>query len=211
MLNLLSDYPKAETMDTPAKAKSSKILIVDDEPDVEGMFRLRFRRQIREGIYNFKFAGNGLEAVGQLEREPDIDLVVTDINMPEMDGLTLLNNLIGINPDLRAIIISAYGNMENIRSAMNGGAYDFLTKPLNFEDLESTMRKSLRLIHEARALREAKREALQRRRRANEQIRKALNKEKELNELKNRFISMISHQYRTPLTGILTATYIIEQ
>jgi signal transduction histidine kinase len=188
-----------------------KILVVDDEPDVEGMVRLRFRRQIKNGEYDFYFARNGYEALEQLKANPNIDLVVTDINMPEMDGLTLLKKLFGHNPHLRTVVISAYGNMENIRTAMNRGAYDFLMKPLNFEDFEYTLRKTLTLVKEAKAARSAEQEARRREKQANEQMRQALDKEKELNELKNRFIAMISHEYRTPLTVIQTSTDVLRR
>src|SRR5512135_2118371 len=113
-----------------------KILVVDDEPDLELLVRQKFRRHIREGQFNFVFARNGVEALQKLHDEPDIDLVLTDINMPEMDGLTLLVKLNELNLLLKAVIVSAYGDMENIRTAMNRGAADFLTKPIDFHDLE---------------------------------------------------------------------------
>ena len=128
--------------------ETTKILLVDDEPDVEGMVQLKFRKQIKSGAYHFIFAGNGIEALEKLRENPDIDIVISDINMPEMDGLTLLNRLNKLDRLLKAIIISAYSDMSNIRAAMNRGAYDFVTKPINFNDLEITIDKTRKSIAE---------------------------------------------------------------
>ncbi len=121
----------------------TKILIVDDEPDVELLMKQRFRRQIKENEFSLFFAHNGIEALDSLRKDPDIRMVISDINMPEMDGLTLLDNIQKEYPDVMAIIVSAYGDMNNIRTAMNRGAFDFVTKPINFEDLTTTIRKTL--------------------------------------------------------------------
>ncbi len=121
----------------------SKILVVDDEPDLEDLVVQRFRRNIRNGEYEFKFARDGAEALEVLEADPDIDIVLTDINMPRMDGLTLLGHLGEMKVLLRAVIVSAYGDMNNIRTAMNRGAFDFVTKPIDFEDLHVTIEKTL--------------------------------------------------------------------
>ncbi len=124
-----------------------KILVVDDEIDLEPLVRQKFRRQIREGIYDFIFAHNGLEALAKLIEFPEIGIILSDINMPEMDGLTLLTKLKELkNPGLKTVIVSAYGDMDNIRTAMNRGAFDFVTKPVNFEDLEITINKTLEEI-----------------------------------------------------------------
>jgi sigma-B regulation protein RsbU (phosphoserine phosphatase) len=121
-----------------------KILVVDDEIDLEPLVRQKFRRQIREGVYEFVFAFNGLEALAKLIEYPEIGIILSDINMPEMDGLTLLTKLKELkNPGLKTVIVSAYGDMENIRTAMNRGAFDFVTKPVNFDDLEITINKTL--------------------------------------------------------------------
>ncbi len=121
-----------------------KIMVVDDEVDLEPLIRQKFRRQIRDGVYDFVFAHNGLEALSMLIEQPDIRLIMSDINMPEMDGLTLLTRLKELkNPWLKTVIVSAYGDMENIRTAMNRGAFDFLTKPISFDDLEITFNKTL--------------------------------------------------------------------
>lgn len=121
-----------------------KILVVDDEPDMEPMIRQKFRKHIREKTFDFEFAYNGIEALDKLVEFPNIGIILSDINMPEMDGLTLLTKLKELqNPALKTVIISAYGDMDNIRTAMNRGAYDFITKPVNFEDLEVTIHKTL--------------------------------------------------------------------
>lgn len=128
-----------------------KVLVVDDEPDLEILIRQKFRKQIREKQLQFVFALNGVEALEKLKIYPDIDVVLTDIYMPEMDGLTLLTKLQEIYPIIKAIIISAYGDLENIRTAMNYGAFDFLTKPINFQDLEITTRKTLHHVRQIKA------------------------------------------------------------
>ena len=125
------------------RAMPPRLLIVDDEPDLELLIRQRFRRQIRKNQLEFVFAHDGMEALAKLGDDPGIDLVVTDINMPKMDGLTLLSNLADVSTEARAIIVSAYGDMENIRTAMNRGALDFVTKPIDFQDLELTLDKTL--------------------------------------------------------------------
>jgi len=117
-------------------------MFVDDEEDLELLMRQRFRRQLRAKEFEFYFARSGIEALKLLEKEPDIRLVVSDINMPEMDGLTLLKNINQQFPDVIAIIVSAYGDMSNIRAAMNLGAFDFVTKPINFDDLNLTINKT---------------------------------------------------------------------
>jgi len=128
----------------------AKILVVDDETDLELLIKQKFRRQIREKQYEFVFAHDGVDALNTLSQQPDVDMVLTDINMPGMDGLTLLVKLHESNPMLKAVIVSAYGDMDNIRTAMNRGAFDFVTKPVNFEDLELTMKKTMEYILQLR-------------------------------------------------------------
>jgi len=124
-----------------------KIMVVDDEVDLEPLIRQKFRRKVRSGEYDFVFAHNGLEALTKLIEHPDIAIILSDINMPEMDGLTLLLKLKELkNPSLKTVVVSAYGDMENIRTAMNRGAFDFLTKPINFQDLEITIKKTMEEI-----------------------------------------------------------------
>lgn len=121
----------------------AKILVVDDEADLEMLIKQKFRQKIRQKEYEFLFALNGREALEQLEKNPDVDLVLSDINMPEMDGLTLLSKISETNSLLKAVIVSAYGDMENIRIAMNRGAFDFVTKPVDFKDLEITIERTI--------------------------------------------------------------------
>ena len=132
------------------KQGTYKILVVDDEPDVEPLVLQRMRRDIRSRKYEFVFAHNGVEAVELLNKDEDIDMVISDINMPQMDGLTLLEQISEINPNIRSIIVSAYGDMKNIRTAMNRGAFDFVTKPLDFGDLRVTIERTLRHMEEWR-------------------------------------------------------------
>ncbi|MBL7743062.1 MAG: response regulator [Chitinophagaceae bacterium] len=124
----------------------TKILVADDETDLEVLIRQKFRRQIREQQYEFVFAVNGSDALEKLQQHPDIAIVLSDINMPEMDGLTLLTKMTDMAPLTKAVMVSAYGDMDNIRTAMNRGAFDFITKPVNFEDLELTMEKTIRYV-----------------------------------------------------------------
>ena len=119
------------------------ILVVDDEPDLETLIRQRFRRRIRNDELRFVFAHDGVQALEALEEHQEIELIMTDINMPRMDGLTLLNELRTIRPKCRAVVVSAYGDMQNIRTAMNRGAFDFVTKPIDFRDLELTIEKTM--------------------------------------------------------------------
>ncbi|MHA6281057.1 adenylate/guanylate cyclase domain-containing protein [Salinimicrobium sp. CAU 1759] len=124
----------------------AKILVVDDEADLEVLIKQKFRQKIRQNEYEFLFALNGRHALEQLESNPDVDLVLSDINMPEMDGLTLLAKISEKNSLLKSVIVSAYGDMENIRIAMNRGAFDFVTKPVDFKDLEITIDKTIKHV-----------------------------------------------------------------
>ena len=133
---------------------TARILVVDDEPDLETLIQQKFRHQINGGAVSFLFAHDGVEALTVLEANRNVDLVVTDINMPRMDGLSLLQKLQESEDKLSTIIVSAYGDIANIRTAMNRGAFDFLTKPIDFVDLETTIAKTIRHVE---ALREARR------------------------------------------------------
>ena len=136
-----------------------KILSVDDEPDLEVLLSHYFRRKIRKGEYEFTFAHNGLEALKLMVEHPDFDIVLSDINMPEMDGLTLLSKINELrNPAQKCIMVSAYGDMKNIRTAMNRGAFDFATKPIDMEDLSLTIEKA---VEEVNYIKQTQREHLQ--------------------------------------------------
>ena len=128
-----------------------KLLVVDDEEEVMPIFRQRMRREVRGGVYELFFARSGVEALEILDSHPDVDLVITDINMPEMDGLTLLERLRASDADLRAVVLSAYGDMANIRAAMNLGAFDFVLKPVDFDDLRVTINRTRENLREWRA------------------------------------------------------------
>jgi class 3 adenylate cyclase len=137
---------------------TATILVVDDEPDLEALVLQKFRRQIRDGVVSFMFAHDGIEALASIERHPHVDMVVSDINMPRMDGLSLLQKLQEADDKKSTIIVSAYGDMSNIRIAMNRGAFDFLTKPIDFSDLELTIDKTIRHVE---MMREARRRQLE--------------------------------------------------
>jgi len=126
----------------------AKILVVDDELDIEPLIRQKFRKKIRRKELQFSFACNGLDALEKLQVNSDIDMVLTDINMPKMDGLALLMKLAADYPGIKTVILSAYGDMNNIRAAMNLGAFDFLTKPIDFQDLEITTYKTLNHVQQ---------------------------------------------------------------
>ncbi len=133
---------------------TTRILVVDDEPDLEALVLQKFRHQIRDKTVSFTFAHDGVEALAALKANGDIDLVVTDINMPRMDGLSLLQKLQENEDNIMTVIVSAYGDMTNIRTAMNRGAFDFVTKPIDFSDLETTIAKTIRHIGFLREARE---------------------------------------------------------
>jgi diguanylate cyclase (GGDEF)-like protein len=124
----------------------AKILVVDDEIDLQRLIQQRFRKHIQSEEMDFIFASSGVEALCKLRHDQHIDMVLTDINMPDMDGLTLIHFLPKVSETLKAVVISAYGDMARVRRAMNEGAFDFLTKPIDFQDLESTIRKTLKCV-----------------------------------------------------------------
>ena len=133
---------------------TARILVVDDEPDLGALIQQKFRHQISDGVVSFLFASDGVEALALLKANRDVDMVVADINMPRMDGLSLLQKLQESEEKLSTIIVTEYGDIANIRTAMNRGALDFLTKPIDFLDLETTIAKTIRHIE---VLREARR------------------------------------------------------
>ncbi|MFC5410264.1 response regulator [Larkinella bovis] len=160
----------------------TKILLVDDEADQEILFRQRFRQAIHRGVYEFVFARNGSQALEILEEQADIDLLLTDINMPGMDGLTLLDRLSQGSAIVPAVVLTAYGDLTAIRTAMNRGAFDFLTKPIDFDDLEATIEKSRRYVQQLREAQESK----------------------AIDAMKTRFFTNISYELRAPLSLIMS-------
>ncbi len=188
----------------PAK----KILVVDDEPDVEALIRQRFRNEIRNGELQFEFAGNGAEALEKINRDDSIEMILTDINMPMMDGLSFLSKLREKEGLFKAVVVSAYGDMENIRTAMNRGAFDFITKPIDFNDLSTTVDKTL---HEVDIIRRGIE--------AREQLEKTL-REKEIAEIERikavemrkheqQFLANMSHEIRTPMNVVIGMTNLL--
>lgn len=141
------------------EATPVRVLIVDDEPDIEELIRQRFKR--RSGEFDFRFARNGKEALEHVAADPALEVVVTDVNMPVMDGLALLSSLQTLNGrSVKAVILSAYGDMQNIRTAMNRGAFDFLTKPIDFQDFETTLRRTREALMTERRGQEARAELI---------------------------------------------------
>lgn len=168
----------------------AKILVVEDETDFQRLLTQRFRREIRNKDYQFVFAENGVEALEILAKDPNFDIVMSDIKMPKMNGLVLLKHLRTDYPQLITIIISAYGDLPNIRAAMNQGAFDFITKPISFTDLNITLQKTIREVQTVRQAAKSRELQLM-----NDQLRK-------LDQMKSQFLTNISHEFRTPLTVI---------
>jgi signal transduction histidine kinase len=172
---------------------ATRILVVDDEPDVELLITQQFRRQIRAGEFTFSFAHDGEQALTVLQKDAGVDLMLLDINMPVMDGLTLLARLSELQAQVRAIIVSAYGDMPNIRTAMNRGAFDFVLKPIDMVDLQATIRKALDEI--------AKLREIEHRRLAAERARSNL----------SHFLANMSHELRTPLNAIIGVSEMLRE
>ncbi|WP_224245436.1 protein kinase domain-containing protein [Hyalangium gracile] len=137
---------------TGRPTRATKVLVVDDEPDMALVMQLLLRKEIEESVYEFIFAANGEEALEKLRQHPDVEVVLSDLKMPKMDGLTFLGRVGEVNPLAKVIIVSAYGDMSNLRTAMNRGAFDFLVKPINFDDLRSTMEKTVKHVRELRRM-----------------------------------------------------------
>ena len=113
-----------------------KILVVDDEPAVDLLMRQIFRKEIRQGSYSITFAKDGFAALEKLESIPGIGVVLTDINMPGMDGMTLLARVQERFPRVRVIMVSAYNDPEKIEASMKKGAYDFINKPIKVQEIK---------------------------------------------------------------------------
>jgi CheY-like chemotaxis protein len=176
-------------MSTPSNPAT--ILVVDDESQMEPLFQLRYRKNLKAGEYQFIYVLSAFEALELLDQNPAIDIVLCDINMPGMNGLTLLPKLFERNEMLRVVMVSAYGNMQNIRKAMNLGAYDFVTKPIDFDDLKMTIKKTLKGVE------------IGKRAKMSKELEEKNQNLMALDQMKSHFFTNISHEFRTPLTAIL--------
>lgn len=203
-----------------------KILVVDDEIKLQSIIRQLFRRQIRNKEFHFLFAQNGLEALQLLQADVEIDLVLTDINMPHMDGLTFLAKLkkleLSLNPGLTIIVISAYGDMKNIRKAMNLAAFDFLMKPFDPQDLKRTIQKTIEHNQRLKKAYQEKRQAEEALRRANEKLEQRVKERTAELEEANAFLKasnaeldafahMVAHDLKNPITSIGMFRFTIEE
>ena len=177
-------------------AYPGRILVVDDEQDVKILFRQLFRREIKQGMFKFTYASNGVEALKHLERDPHFDMVLSDIRMPTMDGLALLAEVNVRFPLIRTVMVTAYGDMVNIRRAMNNGAFDFVSKPIQYRDLRVTMVRTLEHVREIRELHQARQDKERAQARLVTELRK-------LNRLKDDFLANTSHELKTPLIGMI--------
>lgn len=177
------------------------ILVVDDELDLAILVQQKFRKQIKNGNYQFSFANNGSEAIQKLKEDLSIHIVMTDINMPVMDGLTLLNEIKLLSRPLKTIVASAYSDLINIRTAMNRGAFDFVTKPIDFTDLETTLQKTIEELQLLLAGREAQ---------SRLQV-AMIDKEHAVQSanFKQQFLANMSHEIRTPLNAVIGMTNLL--
>ncbi len=178
-----------------------KILLVDDEPDAEDLFRQRFRKKIRQGEMELYYANNGVAALKHLNEMPDVDVVITDINMPEMTGLELLQKIKENKFVARVIVMSAYGDMGNIRAAMNKGAFDFITKPVDFNDLELTLNKTLDEVGEIKEGQKAKHQLVD--------AELARERAEQSKKFKEQFLANMSHEIRTPMNAVVGMTNLL--
>ncbi len=176
-----------------------KVLVVDDEPDFELLIRERLRRDVEEKQYAILFACSAFEALELLEQHKDIYVVLTDINMPEMDGLMFLEKVVAANYLCKVIVVSAYGDMRNIRTAMNRGAFDFITKPVDFKDLRLTIDKTLRQVGELRRALDENRELIA----AYDIMARSAEALRQANQLKTELLAIAAHDLKNPLQAVV--------
>ena len=188
----------------------TKILVVDDEPKLEAVIRQLFRREVRRNELHFSFSQNGRDALATLQLDQEIDLLLTDLNMSPMDGLTLLAELKKLketlNPVLTNVVVSAYNDMENIRKAMNAGAFDFVMKPINLDDLKVTVNKAISHIRQTKKTLEEKNAAQEALRRVNDELEKRV---KERTAELEAFGHTVAHDLKNPLASILCLAQVI--
>ncbi len=188
------------------------VLVVDDEIEIQRLFKQRFRKRILSKELDFIFASNGIEALEILKKINCISMILTDIRMPKMDGLSLISKSIEIDQNIKAVVVSAYGDMQNIRMAMNCGAFDFIAKPIDFEDLEITIDRTFAFVSHLREQQKQLEETL-----AQVKVLElkeiALAHDKELAETaslaKSAFLANMSHEIRTPMNGVIGMTDLL--
>jgi signal transduction histidine kinase len=185
----------AEAISTTPE-KPYRILVADDEPDIPLLFRQMFSKYIRKGIYQFSFVTNGVEALQTLEEDQSFDMLLSDIRMPKMDGLALLEEVEKRYPLIRTVMVTAFQDMDNIRRAMNMGAFDFISKPVQFNDLDTTVKKTLAHVAKLKQLEQAREEHERNQAHMVQELKK-------LNQLKDEFLANTSHELRTPLNGMV--------
>lgn len=188
--------PRRTNVDASDSTKPYRILVADDEPDIPLLFRQMFSKYIRRGIYEFSFVTNGVEALQKLEEDSGFDMLLSDIRMPKMDGLALLEEVEKRFPLIRTVMVTAFGDMDNIRRAMNMGAFDFISKPVQFNDLDTTMKKTLAHVAKLKEMEQAREEHERNQARMVQELKK-------LNQLKDEFLANTSHELRTPLNGMI--------
>ncbi len=127
---------------------SALILVVDDEPDVADLFRQQFRRELRSSRFNMEFAQSANEALALVDAEQtaSLILILSDVNMPGMSGLELLPKARSARPDVPVIMITAYGDADTRRKAIEGGAAGLFTKPIDFLELRSEIERRVASI-----------------------------------------------------------------